>query len=294
MKYGFAKRFVAGETLEEAVAVATELGHAGRRVTLNQLGENVVSPEESRQSRDTYLAMLHALERAALDATISVKLTHLGLDLDFQLCRSLTLEIAAQAAALGSTLEIDMESSAYTDRTIEIFEAAQREHHNVGLAIQASLRRSERDLERMAPLDPKIRLVKGAYREPAVLAFQKKSDVDANYRNLLDILLRPRDGGRFTAAIATHDPALLDFARRGIEKYGVGSGQYEFQMLFGIRRDLQEQVHAAGHPLRVYIPFGSAWCPYFMRRLAERPANIWFLIRSLWAERKHSTGGPAR
>jgi proline dehydrogenase len=291
MKYGFARRFVAGETLEEAVAAAAELGRSGRRVTLNQLGENVASAEESRQSCDTYLEMLRALERTALDATISVKLTHLGLDLDFQLCRALTLEIAAQAAALGSTLEIDMESSAYTGRTIEIFEAAQRQYHNAGLAIQASLRRSEGDLERLAVLNPKIRLVKGAYREPPSLAFQKKSEVDANYRKLLDLLLRPRSSGRFTAAIATHDPALLDFARHAIEQYGVGSGQYEFQMLFGIRRDLQEQVHAAGHPLRVYIPFGSAWCPYFMRRLAERPANIWFLVRSLWAERKRPTDG---
>jgi proline dehydrogenase len=238
--------------------------------------------------------MLRALQRAALDATISVKLTHLGLDLDFQLCRSLTLEIAALAAALGSTLEIDMESSAYTDRTIEIFEAVQRQYHNAGLAIQASLRRSERDLERLAPLDPKIRLVKGAYREPAAMAFQEKRDVDANYRKLLDLLLRPRASGRFTAAIATHDPALLDFARQAIEKYAVSASQYEFQMLFGIRRDLQEQVHAAGHPLRVYIPFGSAWCPYFMRRLAERPANVWFLVRSLWADRKRSTRGPDR
>lgn len=294
MKYGFARRFVAGETLEEAIAAATELARASRRTTLNQLGENVATAEESRLSCNAYLEMLRALDRAALDATISVKLTHLGLDLDFQDCRSLTLEIAAQAAALSRTLEIDMESSVYTDRTIDIFEAAQRQYHNAGLALQASLRRSERDLERLAVLDPKIRLVKGAYREPAALAFQKKSEVNANYRKLLDLLLRPRASGRFTAAIATHDPALLDFARRTIQQYGVPPSQYEFQMLFGIRRDLQEQVHAAGHPLRVYIPFGSAWCPYFMRRLAERPANIWFLLRSLLAEGKHSPQGPAK
>jgi proline dehydrogenase len=294
MKYGFARRFVAGETLDEAISVAAELGRAGRRVTLNQLGENVTTAEESRLSCDTYLEMLRALDRAALDATISVKLTHLGLDLDFQHCRSLTLEIAAQAAALGHTLEIDMEGSAYTDRTIEIFEAAQHQYHNAGLALQASLRRSERDLERLAILDPKIRLVKGAYREPPALAFQKKSEVDANYRKLLDLLLRPRPTGRFTAAIATHDPALLDFARHAIQQYAVPPSRYEFQMLYGIRRDLQEQVHAAGHPLRVYTPFGSAWCPYFMRRLAERPANIWFLIRSLSAEGKHSPSGQAK
>jgi len=286
MKYGFARRFVPGETLADAIAAASELGKAGRRVTLNQLGENVASAEESRQSRDSYLEMLRALDGSGLDATISVKLTHLGLDLDAKLCCSLTLEIAARAAELGRTLEIDMEGSAYTDRTIDIFEAAQRQYRNVGLAIQASLRRSERDLERLAVLEPKIRLVKGAYREPPSLAFQKKTEVDANYRKLLDVLLGLRASGQFTAAIATHDPALIDFAERKIKEYAVPQSQYEFQMLFGIRRDLQERVHAAGHPLRVYIPFGSAWCPYFMRRLAERPANIWFLIRSLAAERK--------
>ena len=297
MKYGFARRFVAGETLDEAIAAAAELARAGRRTTLNQLGENVATAEESRASCDAYLTMLRALDRASLDATISVKLTHLGLDLDFQLCSSLALEIAAQAAALGRTLEIDMESSAYTDRTIDIFEAAQRQSHNVGLAIQASLRRSDGDLERLAAHEPKIRLVKGAYREPAALAFQKKSEVDANYRKLLDLLLRPRTNGRFTAAIATHDPALLDFARRTIQRYAVSPSHYEFQMLFGIRRDLQEQVHAEGHPLRVYIPFGSAWCPYFMRRLAERPANVWFVLRSLAAENKQqpaARGGDLR
>jgi proline dehydrogenase len=294
MKYGFARRFVAGETLDEAIRVAAELARSGRRVTLNQLGENVATAEESRKSCDSYLEMLRALDRAALDATISVKLTHLGLDLDFQHCRSLTLEIAARAAAVGRALEIDMEGSAYTDSTIDIFEAAQRQYHNTGLALQASLRRSERDLERLAVLNPKIRLVKGAYREPPALAFQKKSEVDANYRKLLDLLLRPRTNGRFTAAIATHDPALLDFARHTIEEYDVGPSQYEFQMLFGIRRDLQEQIHAAGHPLRVYIPFGSAWCPYFMRRLAERPANVWFVFRSLLAERKRPIGGQSK
>jgi proline dehydrogenase len=294
MKYGFARRFVAGETLAEAIGVAAELGSAGRRVTLNQLGENVATAEESRESCDTYLEMLRALDRAALDATISVKLTHLGLDLDFEHCLSLTLEIAAQAAALGRTLEIDMEGSAYTDRTLDIFEAAQRQYRNAAVALQASLRRSERDLERLAVLNPKIRLVKGAYREPVSLAFQKKSEVDANYRELLDLLLKPRATGRFTAAIATHDPPLLDFARQTIERYSVAKTHYEFQMLFGIRRDLQEQVHAAGHPLRVYIPFGSAWCPYFMRRLAERPANVWFLLRSLSAERKRPPSEPPK
>ncbi len=285
MKYGFARRFVAGETLEEAIAAAAELGRAGRRVSLNQLGENVATIEEARRSRDSYVAALRALDRAGLDGNISIKLTQLGLDVDPAPCLSLALEIAAEAAALGRTIEIDMEASAYTDRTIEIFEASQRQYRNVGLAIQAYLRRTERDIERLAPLAPKVRLVKGAYREPAAIAFRTKLDVDANYRKLLDRLLRPEAGGFFTA-IGTHDPALVDYARRKITDRGVPPSRYEFQMLLGIRRDLQEQVHAAGHPLRVYVPYGTAWCPYFMRRPAERPANVWFLIRSLLAEGK--------
>jgi len=286
MKYGFARRFVAGEALEEAIAASVELGRAGRRVSLNQLGENVATIEEARHSRDSYVAALRALDRAGLDGNISIKLTQLGLDVDPGACLSLALEIAAEAAALGRTIEIDMEGSAYTDRTIEIFEASQRQHRNVGLAIQAYLRRTERDIERLAPLAPKVRLVKGAYREPAALAFQTKREVDANYRKLLDRLLRPDAGASFFTALGTHDPALVDYAGRKIADRGVPSSRYEFQMLLGIRRDLQEQVHAAGHPLRVYVPYGTAWCPYFMRRLAERPANVWFLIRSLFAEGK--------
>ncbi len=303
MKYGFARRFVPGETQEEAIAAAAELGRAGRRVTLNELGENVTTFEEARRAADSYIAILRALDRAGVDGGISVKLTHLGLDLDFNRCRSLTLEVAAEATTLHRTLELDMEGSAYTDRTIEIFESAQRQYGGVGLALQAYLRRTEHDLERLAVLNPKIRLVKGAYDEPPTLAFQKKSEVDANYRKLLDLLLRPATTGTpgmpavnspFTAAIATHDPALLDDARSKIKQHAVPPSQYEFQMLFGIRRDLQEQLHAAGYPLRVYVPFGSAWCPYFMRRLAERPANIWFLVRSLAAERKPSTATAAK
>jgi proline dehydrogenase len=288
MRRGFARRFVAGETLAEAIGPSTELCRGGRRVSLNQLGENVSSSEEARQSRDSYVATLEALERADLDGNISIKLTQLGLDLDRELCLCLTQEIAARAQALGRTIEIDMEGSAYTETTIEIFEAVHRQHGNAGLAIQAYLRRSESDLERLAPLSPKVRLVKGAYREPLSVAFQKKSEVDASYRRLLDRLLRPGTGGCFLTAIGTHDPELVAYACKKVGEHGVPRERYEFQMLLGIRRDLQRQVFAEGHPLRVYVPWGTAWCPYFMRRLAERPANVWFVLRSLLADRSRA------
>jgi proline dehydrogenase len=290
MRLGFARRFVAGETLDEAIGAGTELGGAGRRVILNHLGENVATAEEARRACDTYLEILRRIDEAGLDGNISIKLTQIGLDLDRALCVSLTAEIAAAAAAVSRTIEIDMEGSSYTERTLGVFEATQLRHGDVGIAIQAYLRRSEQDIERLAPLGPKVRLVKGAYREPASVAFQSKPEVDANYRRLLDRMLRPHSGGRIFPAIATHDPALITYAREKVGECHLAADQYEFQMLFGIRRDLQEQICAAGYPLRVYIPFGTAWCPYFLRRLAERPANVWFLVRSLFAERSKRPG----
>jgi len=289
MRYGFARRFVAGETLSEAIPPCVALAHAGRRVSLNLLGENVTTADEAARSRDYYIEILHALEASAIDGNVSIKLTQLGLDLDRALCARLAGEIAAAARALGRTIEMDMEGSAYTDVTLDIFEETQRRCGNVGLAIQSYLRRSERDLERLAPLSPKIRLVKGAYREPASVAFLTKPEVDANYRRLLDRLLVPAgDAGGFFTAIATHDPALAAYAGDKIAERGIRKDAYEFEMLLGIRRDLQEKVFTDGHPLRVYVPFGTAWLPYFMRRLAERPANIGFVLRSLFAEHDRS------
>jgi proline dehydrogenase len=249
--------------------------------------------------------MLRALHEAAIDGNISIKLTQLGLDFDRELCLSLAQEIAAAAASLDNGIEIDMEGSAYTEATLEIFEEVQREHGNTGIALQAYLLRSQADLQRLttlkSPLEPRlhpqlrpqlratIRLVKGAYREPPSVAFQKKADVDANYRRLLDSLLRPNKDGPIVA-IGTHDPALVDYACNRIRQLGLTPDQYEFQMLLGIRRDLQEKVFSQGHPLRIYVPFGHAWVPYFMRRLSERPANLGFVLRSLLAEDKK--GGP--
>jgi proline dehydrogenase len=292
MRHGFARRFVAGETLDEAMAASVELWRAGRRVVLNLLGENVSTPDEALGARDSYLAALRALDGANADgiaADISIKLTQLGLDFDRDACVAHTREIASFARQHGRGIEIDMESTAYTERTLEIYEIVQREHGNVGLAIQSYLRRSGADIERLSTLGNstrrvKIRLVKGAYHEPASAAFQKKSEVDDNYRKLLDRLLQPMNG--FYAAIATHDPTLVNYASELIRQRGLSNDNYEFQMIYGIRRDLQEQVHSQGHALRVYVPFGTAWVPYFMRRLSERPANLWFVLRSLLAERK--------
>ena len=248
---------------------------------------------EAGKARDSYVRILQSMRDAGINGNIAVKLTQLGLDFDRQLCLALTREIAAAAAAMQNSIEIDMEGSSYTEATLQVVEEVQKEYGNAGVALQAYLRRSQGDLQRLmwlkASCKPKIRLVKGAYREPASIAFQKKSDVDANYCRLLDHMLDQlvqanSEGSRL--AIATHDPALIDYTLTKIQRLRLPARQYEFQMLLGIRRDLQQKVISQGHPFRVYVPFGEAWVPYFMRRLSERPANIAFVLRSLLAETK--------
>jgi len=288
-RYGFARRFIAGEALDEALRAIAPLSRDGHPIILNHLGENVSTPEEALRARDGYVQILRSLREAGITGNIAVKLTQLGLDLDPRLCLSLTHDIAAAAATIQNSIEIDMEGSAYTEATLRILEEVQKQHGNAGVAVQAYLFRSQADLHRLAPLKPKIRLVKGAYREPASIAFQKKSDVDGNYRKLLDQMLDwliHSDGPGLRVAIATHDPALIDYACAKIRQLTLLRKQYEFQMLLGIRRDLQQRVLSHGHPFRVYVPFGEAWVPYFMRRLSERPANLSFVLRSLLAENK--------
>jgi proline dehydrogenase len=219
-----------------------------------------------------------------LAGNISIKLTQLGLGLSKDLCTSLARSIAKRAAALHRTIEMDMEGSAYTDVTLDIFETVQRESGNAGLAVQAYLFRTERDLWRLAPLKPKLRLVKGAYREPKKIALQGKGAVDANFKKLATMLLEGAAQGTFLPAIASHDPMMVAHAQAEIARLKLAKNRYEFQMIYGIRRDLQQQVRDAGHTLQVYVPFGTDWCPYFMRRLSERPANCWFVLRSLLAE----------
>jgi proline dehydrogenase len=293
MKYGFAKRFVAGESLEEALTASTDLCSQGRNVSLNHLGENVTSEAAAREVCAGYIHMVEQLHGKNLSGNISIKLTQLGLDIHKQLCCSLAREIAARAATLGRSIEMDMEGSAYTDATLDIFESVQRELGNCGLAVQAYLYRTEKDLQRLAPIKPKIRLVKGAYREPKRIAFQKKSEVDENYKKLTTYLLEGAARGTYLPAIASHDWNMVAHAQAEAARLGLVKSRYEFQMIYGIRRDLQEQVHAAGDTLQVYVPFGTDWCPYFMRRLSERPANCWFVLRSLFAESSGASRQPA-
>jgi proline dehydrogenase len=286
MRQGFARRFVAGEALADAIAAGTPLGGAGYGVILNHLGENVSTREQAEQARSSYIEMLGALEEAKLAGNISVKPTQLGLDLGQDICEALTIEIAEEARRMDRTIEIDMEASAYTDRTLDLYEAVQRRVGNAGVALQSYMRRTASDLARLGPLRPKIRLVKGAYHEPPSVAFQKKSEVDDNYRLLLDRMLGPGNQTRVYAAIGTHDPNMIEYARRLINEHDLRRSNYEFQMIYGIRRDLQRQLLADGHPINIYVPFGVDWCPYFMRRLAERPANSWFVLRNLFLEHK--------
>jgi len=283
MKKGFARRFVAGQTLDEAVVACHELNKAGRLISLNHLGEGVTSTEAAAMVKDGYIAMIQELHRLGIRGNISVKPTQLGLDVKpdgRDLCLRLCQEIVTTAASLGRDIEMDMEASAYVDATLDVFETVRKRNANVGMAIQAYLYRTEKDLERLGPLGAKIRLVKGAYREPKSIAFQRKKEMDANYCRLIDKLL----DGRFFPAIATHDPKMLDYARQRITERGLGKDKYEFQMIYGIRRDLQQEIRQQGHALRIYVPYGTEWCPYFMRRLSERPANCWFVLRNLVVE----------
>ncbi len=269
MQYGFARRFVAGETLEEALTASQELSSQGRRVSLNHLGENVASQAAAREVCAGYIRMIEEMHAKNLFGNISIKLTQLGLDIDKKFCQSLARDIAARAAALGRTIEMDMEGSAYTDATLDIFESVHRELGNCGLALQAYLHRTENDLQRLAPIN--------------------KSAVDANYKRLTTLLLEGAAQGAFFPAIASHDPAMVTHAQAEVARIRLGKDRYEFQMIYGIRRDLQQEVHSAGHALQVYVPFGADWCPYFMRRLSERPANCWFVLRSLFAESSHAS-----
>jgi proline dehydrogenase len=284
MRQGFARRFVAGETLAEALTASQELCEQGRHVSLNHLGENVSTEAAAREVCAGYIQMVEQMRLKDLAGNISIKLTQLGLDLGKDVCASLALSIAKRAAELGRTIEMDMEGSVYTDATLDIFESVQRETGNVGLAVQAYLHRTEKDLQRLAPLKPKIRLVKGAYREPKNIALQGKAAVDGNYKRVTTTLLEGATRGTFFPAIASHDPLMVAHAQAEAARLNVPKDKFEIQMIYGIRRDLQQQVHAAGHILQVYVPFGTDWCPYFMRRLSERPANCWFVLRSLLAE----------
>jgi|KBSSwiStaDraftv2_1062776.scaffolds.fasta_scaffold80611_2 proline dehydrogenase len=277
MTLGFARRFIAGETLDDALRAASELNAKGMKVVLNQLGENVHERAEAEASCATYVRILNEIRRAGIDGLVTIKPTQLGLEFAPDLCLSLACRIADEAERLGNFVEMDMEHSTVCEATVRLFEQVRAKHANVGLAVQSYLRRTASDLERLKPMHPKIRLVKGAYQEPADVAFPEKPKVDESYRELMRTLFE--DG--FMPAIATHDESLLAEAKSLAKRRGLAPSAWEVQMLLGVRRDLQEALVREGVTMRVYVTFGTQWVPYFMRRLAERPANVGFVVKSL-------------
>jgi proline dehydrogenase len=270
-----ASRFVAGDTLKDAVRIASDLNDRGFLVSLDLLGEEVHDELSAGSALDEYLECLDRIAGDGLKANISVKLTQLGLSIDKAVTSESVAKLAGRAAEMGTTVTIDMEDSRYTSDTVEIYAEAQSQFGNLGIALQSYLKRTPSDLERLIPLGGHIRLCKGAYVEPPEVALTLRSAVDGAYASQLEHLMSSED---VRPAVATHDLALIDLTRRLAPRR---LGYFEFQMLYGVRPGLQQELIDEGHPVRVYLPFGSQWYPYLTRRMAERPANLWFFVRSL-------------
>jgi proline dehydrogenase len=274
-------RFVAGTQVEDVLRATKAINQAGATVSIDNLGENVTNVEEARESAGLYHQLLDDIARLGLKANISLKLTHMGLDIDEKLARELVAGLVAKAASLKSFVRVDMEGSPYTQRTLNFVHELHRMPGNrgvVGTVIQSYLHRSEQDVNDLLAQGIRIRLCKGAYKEPPEIAFQKKSEVDANYVKLMKILMK----SGIYHGLATHDEAIIKEAKAFATREKIARDSFEFQMLHGIRRDLQQQLVREGWGMRVYIPFGTEWYPYFMRRLAERPANVFFIVKNFF------------
>ena len=277
----FARRFIAGETAAEAIEGARAIEARGMAVTLDLLGESVTSLEKADAATRDYIAVIDAMVAASVGRHISLKLTQLGIDVDKASAIDNLRKILERAEPAGFFVRIDMENSPYTAVTLEIFETLWRHgYRHVGVVLQSALYRSEQDLQMVNTLGGRVRLVKGAYKEPKAVAYQKKSDVDAAFARMLTALIT----GGHDPAIATHDPKMIELARTVAREHGIAPDRFEFQMLYGVRRDLQAMLVKAGYRVRVYIPFGREWFPYFMRRLGERPANVMFVVRGILGE----------
>ena len=275
-------RFVAGTAVQDVLRVTAAVNQAGLRVSIDNLGENVTNADEARASAKLYHELLDDIARQKLDANISLKLTHMGLDIDPVMACQQVSELVSKATAMNppNFVRVDMEGSPYTQRTLDFVRELHRQpgHRGcVGAVIQSYMRRSEADVEMLQKEGIRIRLCKGAYKEPPEIAFQKKSEVDANYVKLMKILMK----SGIYHGLATHDEAIINQAKSFATKEGIAREAFEFQMLYGIRRDLQESLVRSGWRMRVYIPFGAEWYPYLMRRLAERPANVFFIAKNL-------------
>jgi proline dehydrogenase len=277
----FARRFIAGETIDDAIAASKQLESQGLLLTLDYLGESVKTLDEAVAAAREYVRLMDLIVAAGIERNVSLKLTQLGIDIDRATCVDNLRRILEPAGRHGFFVRIDMEHSRYTAMTLEIFETLwEQQYRNLGVALQAYLFRTEQDVRRMNALGARVRLVKGAYKEPRSIAYKQKADVDAAFLRLARPLL---DEGTYPA-IATHDEALLDAVRTYADQREIARDRFEFQMLYGIRRDLQAGLVAAGYRVRVYVPFGREWFPYFMRRLGERPANLGFVLRALIRE----------
>jgi proline dehydrogenase len=298
MHWGFAwrvaSRFVAGQTLDEALAVTRGLNERGINVTLDYLGESTTSAEEARAAADEVIRALEGIQAAGVRANVSIKLSQFGLALAPDLCRENLHRVLQRAQDLNNFVRIDMEDSSLTDATLDQWETALAQGcDNTGIVIQSYLYRSEQDIRRILRLGGRVRLCKGAYDEPPALAFPIKADVDKNYDHLAALLMDGQMRGAYpplspdgrvppAPALATHDANRVVFALEEMKRREMPRGSVEFQMLYGIRRDLQDDLAARGYPVRVYVPYGEHWYPYFMRRLAERPANIWFFVSNFF------------
>ena len=275
-----ARRFVAGETLDEAIAAARACNNAGMLASLDYLGENVATTADAQHSRDAYLEVFERIAKERLHANVSCKLTQLGLDFNGEFCQGLVLSIAEFAAHYDNFLRVDMEGSLYTQRTIDLVKNVRVRNPAIGTVIQSYLYRSEKDVADLLACGCRIRLCKGAYKEPVEVAYPEKADVDANYVHLMQILL----SSGFYHAIATHDPRMIAATIRHAAAKQISKDDFEFQMLYGVRTDLQRRLVRDGYRVRIYIPYGNDWFPYFMRRLAERPANLGFLVRNFFRQ----------
>jgi len=282
----FASRFVAGETLDAAASAVRELNRRGISASLDVLGESVTSVEEARSSAAMVVETQERIAAEKLDCNVSVKLTQMGLDLDAGLCGENMRRILERGRDLGMFVRIDMEGSVHTERTLDLFEREFLPAYadGVGIVLQSYLRRTAADVDRLIGARARVRLCKGAYDEPAAVAFPAKADVDRNYAQLMERLLEHGNH----PAVATHDPVLIARARRLVAAKGIAPARFEFQMLYGVRRDLQEELQRGGYRVRVYVPFGTHWYPYFMRRLAERPANVAFILGNVVKESMRS------
>jgi proline dehydrogenase len=289
------RRFISGETLSVGIIIARELNKQGFLVTLDNLGESVTNKDQAISATQEYLNIIRAIstppnpdvipKEATSFGTItsSLKLTQLGLALEYQLCLENIREIMQEAKKSNNRVTIDMEDSPYTERTLNIYKTLLKEGFStLGIVIQSYLKRSESDIRNLVPLGPRVRLCKGAYKEPSTIAFARKKDVDKNYLHLLSILFSKDalEKGAYPE-VATHDEKIINWTSALVKKNNIPAEQFEFQMLYGIRRDLQQRLVKQGYRTRVYLPYGTHWYPYFMRRLAERPANLWFILKNL-------------